>query len=633
MRLAALENVDKFYADQDVLVDAQLELTTGDRIALIGRNGAGKSTLLRLLLGEEKPDGGTIYRRNGLSIACLLQDPYFAEGTTINDAADEAFQELDALEQELKTLEAQGLDKPDIYEAWEKLHATFELRGGYARRSRRDAVLYALGFRGRETEEAAHLSGGEKTRLGLAKLLMAQPDALLLDEPTNHLDIEMREWLESYLSRYAGGIIIVSHDRDFLDKACNHTAHINLGILRTFAGTPSQYRHHREEQERIEAATRLNQQKEFARIEAAAAQMKKWAGQNAKLHRRAKAMEKRRDRYQAQMLAGPEAEQGTTRFVFECEESAELILQAQHLSKSFDKQLFKDVQLTIRKGERIALIGPNGAGKSTFLKVLLGELASDDARAQLHYGSRVRVGYYDQELRGVNPELTLIDEMTRMMGERDAHNMLGRFLFPYEAQFKRIADLSGGERARLALLKLTMGQYNFLVLDEPTNHLDVEMIEALESALALYEGTLLIISHDRRFISQMASQIWELREGVLEPYPGDWNYYLYKKKEALESKNASATVAPVVKSKSEANAKTPSKWQLQQDAERLENEIAELETALEKLNQTFNDADYVAGLEHQQLTELGEQHARCEERLLQKMAQWEKVLELLEAKA
>ena len=587
MLLASLQQVEKYYGEQTVLDDATLELRPNTCMALIGRNGAGKSTILDLLSGRVEPDGGQVFLRDDVTIAKLEQDSKFDEAASIVEVSEKAFKDLDELESRLHDLETSGLDKPEVYERWEQLHETFERRGGYERRSRRDAVLYALGFRGREHQIARSLSGGEKTRLGLAQLLMAQPDVLLLDEPTNHLDMEMRGWLEGYLGRYPGSVVIVSHDREFLDRACEQTAEIALAKLRTHNGNPTSYRAYREEQLRLEEATRKNQLREHERLESAATQMKQWAGQNAKLHRRAKAMFKRLERFEGEMIGDAERVQGTTRFQFNCDDSGEIVLQAQHLAKSFgDKKLFKDVEFTVRKNERIALVGPNGAGKSTFLKVLLGDETSSDPRAVLRYGSRVRVGYYDQELRGVDPDNTLLEEMIRLVGDREAHNLLGRFMFPIDAQYKLIKDLSGGERARLALLKLTLGEYNFLVLDEPTNHLDVEMIEALEAALAAFEGTLLIISHDRRFIQETCDLIWELKDGRLTQYEGDWGYYQYKKGERGKGKGERDKTEKTFSEPQtpDPEPSTPSKWQLERDLETLEKEVADLEKDLAEVS-------------------------------------------------
>ena len=626
MLLAGLQKVDKYYGEQTVLAEADLELRAASRTALIGRNGAGKSTVLNLLSNRALPDGGAVFKREGVTLAKLEQDPHFAGGASILEVSEQAFADLDILEKRLETLEHRGLDQPEVYEAWERLHEVFERRGGYERRSRRDMVLHALGFRGREAQAAKSLSGGEKTRLGLAQLLMAQPDVLLLDEPTNHLDMEMRAWLEGYLGRYPGAVLIVSHDRDMLDRACSSTAEIAFGNLRFYEGTPSAYRAYRAEQLAIEALTRKNQAREHERLETAAERMKSWAGQNEKLHRRARAMFKRLERYEDKMLGEAEREQGSTRFRFESVESGDIVLQAQHLGKAFgNKRLFDGVGFTLRQGERVALVGPNGAGKSTFLKLLLGNLSSDDPRALLRYGARVRVGYYDQELRGVDPENTLLEEMIRMVGSAEAHNLLGRFMFPYEAQFKLVKNLSGGERARLALLKLTLGEHNFLVLDEPTNHLDVEMIEALEHALKAYQGTLLIVSHDRRFIRETTSLVWDLRGGSLTTYDGDWDYYLFKRAEveAEVERAESQELAQVTV------AKGPSKWQLERDLSDLEEKIAGLEVELEKVTQQLTDT---AALSAEAITDLGTRHTELENELLSAMAMWEKVSESLAEK-
>ena len=625
MVLSALYDVEKFYGEQVVLAGVTLELRASSRTALIGRNGAGKSTILRLLLHQDVPDGGTVFRRDGVSVAMLEQDPIIPSGMSVLEVSERAFAELDELERGLSRLEHEGLADPDVYARWEVLHETFERRGGFERRARRDSVLYALGFRGREHEVASHLSGGEKTRLGLARLLMAQPDVLLLDEPTNHLDMAMRGWLGGYLSRYPGGVLLVSHDRAFLDETCDATAEISRGTLRTMNTTPTRYREARAEQERLEAATRANQQREHDRLEAAATQMKRWAGQSEKLHRRAKAMERRTERYADTMLPDAEAAERQTRFTFPCDDSGEIVLQAQGLSKRYGgEQLFCDVGFTVRQGERIALVGPNGAGKSSFLRVLLGESASDDPRALLRFGARVRVGYYDQELRGVDPDATLFEELVRLVGDSAAHNLLGRFLFPYEAQFKRVRDLSGGERARLALLKLTLGEYNFLVLDEPTNHLDVEMIEALEAALAAYTGTLLIVSHDRRFVAETTSLVWELGGGHFTAYEGDWSFYERKRRER-RVQEAQSEPEPTVKPADQP--KGPSRWQLGRDQEALEARIAELEAELGALTEKLTVPET---LSPDALLQTSERHGRLEAELLDTIARWEETTEALE---
>ena len=665
MSLVALSGVEKAYGEQVVLRDANLEVRAGQRLALIGRNGAGKSTVLRLLMGLEEPDAGQVLRARDVVVGMLDQDPEFGPEDTVRSVADEAFAELDALDAQLRALEAAGLDDPARFEEWERLHAVFERRGGYSRRARRDAVLAALGFADRHDDRVRDLSGGERTRLGLARLLMAQPDVLLLDEPTNHLDMDMRAWLEGHLARYPGAAVVVSHDRAFLDAACDTTAEVSRGELRLGPGNPSAYRAARAEAERVQAATRANQERESARLHAAAEQMKRWAGQNAKLHRRAKAMERRAERFDAQMVDEVARPERTTRFAFDCDESGDVVLTARHLTQRFDRTLFEDVTVELRRGDRVALVGPNGAGKTTFLRTLLGELPSLDPRASVTTGARVRLGYYDQHLRGVDDDATLFEELLRRMGDREAHDALGRFMFPYEAQFKRVRDLSGGERARLALLLLTLGRYNLLVLDEPTNHLDVEMIEALEDALRAYTGTLLVVSHDRRFLSGLVNRVWEVQDGRFREYEGDWEFYWRKRRgraeldaaQAAVGTDAAAPAAGAVRDAAgpsrAAATRAPtsgrfagrSPWRLRRDLEEVEARIASLEAELGRVAAALStpgpeavalvpelasrpgpppsDAEVIAAL--------GRLHAELEGRLLELMEEWHELTDLVGA--
>jgi ATP-binding cassette, subfamily F, member 3 len=655
--LAALHQVDRHHGEQTVLDGVHLELRPGERLALIGRNGAGKTTVLRLLAGTEEPDGGEVFRRPDVTFGLLDQDARFdgENGTalTVGAVADASFRDLDAMERELAGWEAQGLDDPEVYARWDELHQHFERRGGYARRARRDAVLHALGFAGREADAVSRLSGGERTRLGLARLLMAQPDVLLLDEPTNHLDLAMRGWLEGFVARYPGAAVIVSHDRAFLDGACERTAEVDRGELRVALGNPSFYRAFRAEQARIEARTRANEQRERERLATAAERMKRWAGQNEKLHRRAKAMERRVERYEAEMLPDARPDAPTTRFVFPCPEAADMVLHAEHLTARYARTLFEDVEVVVRRGERVAVTGPNGAGKTTLLRTILGERPSDDPRGRIQWGSRVKVAYYDQDLGGMDPEARLIDELVRLVGDLAAHDLLGRFMFPYLAQFKRVRDLSGGERARLALLKLTLAEANVLVLDEPTNHLDVEMIEALEAALAAYEGTLLLVSHDRRFLEAAATRVWEVEAGRFLDYEGDWRFYERKRAErrsvdaadavAQESAHAVAGAragrAAAGSDAAATDGDERSPWRLRRERERLEAEIADLEAALDEVRTALAATAGSAGdpsgggrIDPNQLADLGRRHDGLEADLLAAMAAWEGVELALAAK-
>lgn len=651
MLLAALHGVEKAYGEQVILQDATLELRDGDRVALIGRNGSGKTTLLRLFMGESEPDRGQLIRKDGATLAYLEQSPSWNETATIEQVSAAAFKELDQLEERLKKLEAASLQHANIYESWEELHATFERRGGYARRARKDAVLHALGFTGRTHQRVAELSGGERTRLGLALLLMAQPDVLLLDEPTNHLDIEMREWLEGHLARYPGAALIVSHDRAFLDGATSRTAQVGGGRLRNGPGNPTAFLTARAKEDALLEQARANQERELARLQASADQMKAWAGQNAKLHRRAKAMQRRADRYEDGMVSAEERSERNLRFSFHAPESGEIVLSAQHLSKSFGgRTLIRDANIELRSGDRIGLVGRNGEGKSTLLKMLVGELPSDDPRGAVTTGARVRLGYYDQELTGVDSENTLFEELHQRMGDAEAHNALGRFMFPYEAQFKRVKDLSGGERARLALLNLTLAERNLLIFDEPTNHLDVEMIAALEEALEAFTGTLLFVSHDRRFLNRLAEQVWEVRGGQLHKYEGDWEFY--QRRRALETAQQAAAQRTAAAPKRQAretppSRRGPSRWQLERRLETLEGEIEELEAELKRVSAKLASPGTLSGenntgtgwqaeagsgpppTQAELLAGLGKRHAQLERRLLALMEEWSDASEQL----
>jgi ATP-binding cassette subfamily F protein 3 len=619
MLLAALNSVDKFYGGQTVLEGANLELHSGTNTAVIGRNGVGKTTILRLLSGAEVPDGGSVFLREDTSFGLLRQETGVPSNATLQEFVEGSFKDLTDLGRTLAELESAGLDDPSRYEEWELIHGRFKRRGGYERRARQDAVLHALGFRGREDGVVSQLSGGERTRLDLAQLLMKQPELLLLDEPTNHLDIEMRDWLEKHLKRYPGCALVISHDRTFLDKICDRTAEVSRGGIRVAKGNPTACRDFWGRQFRVQQVTRRNQEKEQARLSAASIRMRRWARQNEKLHRRARSMERRLERHENMMINVPEGPVRSTRFGFPCGPSGEMVIQAEHLSKGYASPLFQDVNTVVRSQERIALVGPNGAGKSTLLRVLLGEVNSDDPRGRVRFGARVRVGLYDQTLRNVNPKATLVEELVRLVGDVKAHNLLGRFMFPYEAQYKRIADLSGGERARLALLRLTLSESNLLILDEPTNHLDVEMIEALEDALRNFTGTLLIVSHDRQFIERVSTKIWELRNGKLSVLDGDWAYYQRRSQiDSCEPRSETrdlVRVGPAVRSGS-----TRSKWQLQQEVRRLEEKITLLERSLEKLNQVLA---YPQKIDPKRIGDLGREYRDVEEALFEAMSAWE----------
>ena len=561
-----------------VLSDVTFAVQPGDRVGLVGRNGAGKSTLFRLLTGQTVPDGGSLKRSPGIRVRALQQDPTFPAGATIDSVLEAAFEDLDRLEAELEgAAAAMASGTPESVLRHEELLEQYARRGGYERRSRKEAVALAFGFRGREHDPVTGLSGGERTRLGLAALLVENPDVLLLDEPTNHLDIVMVEWLEQFLGRYPGAVLVVSHDRTFLDHVTTETAYLRGGTLKVYAGSYTRFREALDAEAIQQAARFAQDSRAVASLQASADRMKIWGLGMSKLARRAKAMQARVDRMQARAAAAPPAEERTTRIVFHAPESGDVVLDARHLTRRLPdgrggtRTLFEDVNVQIRRGERVAIIGRNGAGKTTLLRILLGLERSDDPRATVLTGARVGVGYYDQALRGVDPDQTLYD-VAREYVQKDpqAHDLL---------HDKPARILSGGERARLALLKLAQEDRNLLVLDEPTNHLDMEMVEGLEEALDNYSGTLMMVSHDRAFIEELADRIWLIEDGRFYEYPG-WEDY--RAKHVTLAELEAQAVPKAVPAPTPSAPKGKGLWHLKREVEGIEAEIARLEAALEQ---------------------------------------------------
>jgi len=618
--LVALDNVHKEYGAHTVLDGVTMQIRAGDRLALVGRNGAGKTTLLRLLTGQDHPDGGDIRRAPGVRVAALKQDPVFPDGALVGDVLEAAFHELDALQLELDAAAEAMTDGTDAsIERHAELLEHFQRRGGFERRSRRDAASLAFGFRGREHENVTTLSGGERTRLGLAALIIENPDVLLLDEPTNHLDIVMIEWLEAFLARYAGAVMVISHDRAFLDAVANETAYLRDGNLRVYPGNYSTFRDAMEAELERQLARYEQEQSRIDEFARSTARMKIWGLGMSKLARRAKAMETRLERMKSAATSAPPPEERTARILFHAPESGELVLDARHLTKRVEgRTLYENVSVTIRRGERVALIGRNGAGKTTFLRNLLGLTSSDDPRASVRTGARVRVGYYDQQLRGVDPDQTLYQEAREYVHkDKEAHDLLGAYLFPYDQHDKQVRTLSGGERARLALLKLAQEDNNLLVLDEPSNHLDMEMLESLEAALDEYAGTMLMVSHDRRLIENLADRIWLLEDGRFHEYPGGYAYYKQKHQPARLETAAPASTVKVTTTKARRG---PSLWHLKRKAEELEAEVAAAE---ERLN--VAQAALAAAAPEADWHRLGRDVAEAEALLLSKMTEWESV--------
>ncbi|AWR85745.1 ribosomal protection-like ABC-F family protein [Meiothermus taiwanensis] len=626
MRIVLTENLEYTLGARDLLAGVNLELRHGDRLALVGANGSGKTTLMRLLVGELEPSAGRIYRSEGVHLELLAQDPQYGPADTVESVLKRGFARVQAMEAELARLEAHLAD-PEIYHRWEALHERYQAVGGYQQRARYEAVLKGLRFAGREQEKAGVLSGGEARRLALGALLLSGADALLLDEPTNHLDLEMTAWLEGFLQSYGGAILTVSHDRRFLDQVTQRVAWLRRGQIRLYEGNYSAFRRERALQEEQEAREYANWLKEKERREGILEQAQRWAHSSAKHARRLHSLEARMAQFEEEAVQPPEQDEPGVRirFPLEKEATAERVLEGWELHKSLGgRLLFQIPHLLVRKGERIALIGPNGAGKTTLLKVLLGLLPSDHPAGRVKTGPGVRIGYYDQKLSGFDPELTLFETLYRMLGEK-AHAALGGWMFPYEAQFKQVKHLSGGERARLALLSLSLQQASLLILDEPTNHLDLKTVEALEQALLSYPGTLLLVSHDLAFLDQLATRTWHLHNGQFTDYPAPPGEYLERrsvraapeKSPDPKPQNPTATARP---------GRVKGRWHLEREKERLEAEITGLEAQLQALLAQANQP-----LHHLEYARMAEEQHRLQAQLEQAFARWAEVSEQLEA--
>jgi ATP-binding cassette subfamily F protein 3 len=611
VRVLFAENLEYSLGARDLLEGVSLELYHGDRLALVGANGSGKTTLLRLLVGELEPGRGRVHKAEGIHLERLEQDPHFGPEDTVESVLKRGFSRLERLEAELGRLEAHLAD-PEVYRRWEELHGRFERLGGYRRRSNYTSVLKGLRLEGREGERAAVLSGGEARRLALGALLLSGADALLLDEPTNHLDLEMVEWLVGFLEGYGGATLTVSHDRHFLDRLTRRVAWLRRGRLRFYEGNYSAFRAQRAAQEEQEAREYAGWLKEKGRREDILEQARRWAPSSAKHARRMHSLEARLEQFLQQAPPEPEGPDAALRMRFPIENPGpERVLEATRLRKGFSgRKLFEIEHLRVSRGERIALIGPNGAGKTTLLKVLLGQLPSDDPAGRILTGPGVRIGYYDQKLSGFDPELSLFETLYRLLGE-GAHAALGAWMFPYEARFKPVGKLSGGERARLALLSLSLRQANLLVLDEPTNHLDLDSVEALEQALLAYGGTLLLISHDLFFLDRLATRTWYLRDGRFEDYPAPPGEYLRRKVVVVPEPSRPAPTKPQPK-------REKSKWHLERERERLEAAIAELEAQLQALHAEANRM----GLSPQDYARIAAQEAEMQQRLEGLYARW-----------
>lgn len=526
--LFRLSEVYKSYGTQDVLRGVSLQVNPGEHVGLVGRNGSGKTTIFRLINNEEPPDRGEVIRARGVRLGLLAQHIHFEAGATVHESALAAFGHLQQIEHEMHELEHRMGEAPDdldkVLERYSDLQHQFEREGGFEYAAKAESILQGLGFdRTTWSLETEKLSGGQQNRLGLVRLLLAEPDVLLLDEPTNHLDVAAVEWLEEFLQDYPTGFVIISHDRYFLDRACRRIIELENGRASSYTGNYSDYLVEREERREAQQRAYDNQQQLIAKTEEFI--RRNLAGQKTKQAKSRRTMLAKLERIDA-----VSADQSSGDFrLRSIERAGNHVLTVDQTTIGYpDKVLARDISFVLRRGECLGIIGPNGSGKTTFLKTILKQIPA--LAGEVRWGTKVQVGYYAQQLDDLDDRNEIIMELRRVAlpgaTAGELRSFLAKFLFKGDDVYKHVRDLSGGEKGRLALAKLIYSRVNVLVLDEPTNHLDIPSREALEEALDAYEGTILTISHDRYFLDRVATQILALDgEGSAEHYDGDYTEY------------------------------------------------------------------------------------------------------------
>ncbi len=635
MILLTLQNVTKSFAMNTVLKDINLTLQAGSRMGLVGVNGCGKSTLFKLISGAMEPDEGTISLSKGARVGVLTQDADIQSDLTIQQELERVFEPVREMERKLRQMEAEMAEKHDdpaafdqLSHAYSRLMDRFEDAGGYEWPSRIQGVLAGLGFaRGREQQPANLLSGGEKTRLCLARLLLTQPELLMLDEPTNHLDLQSVEWLEDTLKKYRGTVLVISHDRYFLNAVCDCMAEISMRRLTQYEGNYDRFAVQRQANLERQLKEYKMQQAEIARQEAIIARYRMY--NREKSIRAAESREKRLEKMEK--LEKPVSEQ-KVRFSFEARRrSGDDVLIAKELSKGFDgRTLFEHFNLHLRAGDRVAVIGANGVGKTTLLKLITGQLPPDSGTVV--YGSNVDVGYYDQQQSGLHPEKDVLNELwddfPRLEIDR-VRGVLALFLLTGDDVFQPISTLSGGEKGRVALAKLMLRKDNLLLLDEPTNHLDMDSREVLEDALEDFDGTLLTVSHDRYFINRVANRVVEMRPDGVTEYLGNYDDYVEKKRleadGALAEAEGGKTRTQLDKEKRRERLKQESAKTLKLKLKQAEQAIADAEERIAQLEARMADPETYKSPDAAQ--KLAQEHRDAQEALDALYSDWEELSE------
>lgn len=597
--ILACHSIEKAFGEDIIVKNGSFHIEEHEKAALVGINGAGKSTILKMIVGELPLDAGNVTLAKGKSLGYLSQHQELASGNTIYEEVRTAKADIIALEKEIRRIEQElpsltGETLNERLNTYHRLSDRFDRENGYAYESEITGVLKGLGFaEGEFSKPVDTLSGGQKTRVALGKLLLTKPDVLLLDEPTNHLDLHSISWLETYLLNYTGAVLIVSHDRYFLNKVVTKVIEIEQGAIMTYLGNYTDYSHKKQQIREAKMKEYLNQQQEIRHQEAVIEKLRSF--NREKSIKRAESREKMLEKIER--IEKPVEQKTDIHLVLEpsCV-SGNDVLSVEHLSKSFPGQpLFKDINFEIKRGEHVAVIGDNGTGKTTLLKILNRVLPADSGSFTL--GTNVHIGYYDQEHHVLHMEKTVFEEISDdypSLTNTEIRNMLAAFLFTGDDVFKLIGDLSGGERGRVSLAKLMLSEANFLILDEPTNHLDIASKEILENALNNYSGTVLYVSHDRYFINQTATRILELVNQTFINYIGNYDYYL-EKREELTAAYTTTSVCDSIDS-TETVSESKLSWQEQKEAKARErkrqNDLKKTEdriTSLEERNGQIDD--------------------------------------------
>ena len=627
MAVLKISGLSKSFGIKTVFENVSFEVRSGERIGLVGANGAGKTTLLKCIMGAEEADKGSVKASDGAIIGYLRQDFNYTSHT-IREEMEDAWKDVlyykDRMETLARELESSRSDEK-LVEAYGRAEARFEFLGGYDYESTTRKILTGLGFSDDDWDRDIHsFSGGQKVRINLAAAFVRHPDFLLLDEPTNHLDMGMLEWLEEYLRSYKGGILMISHDRYFLDGAATGIIDLENHHIRSFRGGYTRYMETKENQDRAYEKAYEKQQEhiketeEYIRRYKAGIKAKQARGRQSQLNRLVR-------------LEKP-VHQASLRFHFDPpQECADKVLDVLRVEGSYGSHiLFKDLTIHIKKGETVGLIGPNGAGKTTILKMITGEKKPDTGFIQL--GNNVKMGYYSQEQERLHPKLTVLDEVrdTFNFGEKEARNILGMFLFRGDDVFKTVGMLSGGEKARLSLLCLFLEKPNFLILDEPTNHLDIPTREIMEDAIEAFGGTCLVVSHDRYFLDKVADRILELDHGKLTEYLGNYSYYKEKKQdlEAFE-KDRNGKEEEEEKEKEEKTRENEHQVKTEVSAADV-SKLSHVEMEIGRLEATMKMYTVQMSMNPENYAELADEYEEAKKKLDKLYAKWDELAEKTE---